>query len=113
MVQPEELARLKESVRLVAAAAVATGKAPPCPPTIRGRLGGLAVRLVGRLLWWYTPKVAHFESAAARAAMDQAEVMEALARAQSQLAVAVEAIRSDLVAIERRITDLAARRPPG
>jgi len=45
------------------------GILPPCPPTWRGRFGGIVFGLSGRLLWWI-PRAFHLRDSALRAMYD-------------------------------------------
>jgi len=63
------LAALRGSYALV-------GQMPPEPPTWRGRVGAKVVRLVKRLLFWYTPQIVRFQYSALRAFEEQAKALE-------------------------------------
>ena len=52
------------------------GQMPPEPPTWRGRLGTKAVKLVRRMLFWYTPQIVRFQYSALRAFEEQARALE-------------------------------------
>jgi len=52
------------------------GRLPPEPPTWRGRLGGRAVKLVKRMLFWYTPQIVRFQYSVVRAFEEQAKALE-------------------------------------
>lgn len=73
------LAALHSSYALV-------GQLPPEPPTFRGRMGARLVKLIQRLLFWYTPQIVHFQYAALQALEEQANDLDATARASADLA---------------------------
>jgi len=52
------------------------GQLPPEPPTWRGRVGARAVKLVKRMLFWYTPQIVRFQYSALRAFEEQAKALE-------------------------------------
>lgn len=49
--------RLRASTAMIRSAIERIGGAPPAPPTLRGRIGAMAVRAMQRALFWYTPSV--------------------------------------------------------
>jgi 2-polyprenyl-3-methyl-5-hydroxy-6-metoxy-1,4-benzoquinol methylase len=48
---------IEQFLRTVSNPAQAVGRMPPEPPTLRGRAGGVLVRLVKRCLFWYTDQI--------------------------------------------------------
>ncbi|HYO83182.1 MAG TPA: hypothetical protein VES20_17380 [Bryobacteraceae bacterium] len=50
-------ARLRASTGTLRSAIARIGSPPPSPPTLRGRIGAVLVRVIQRLLFWYTPGV--------------------------------------------------------
>jgi hypothetical protein len=74
--------RLAEAALRVRMTQGLVGQLPPQPPTLRGRAGGMLLRLMKRLLYWYTPRILDFQDAAARAIQEQAEAIEELRRAR-------------------------------
>jgi SAM-dependent methyltransferase len=78
------LAALRSSYALV-------GQLPPEPPTLRGRMGARLVRLVQRLLFWYTPQIVHFQYAALQAFEEQARSLEEAARREAATRESLEA----------------------
>jgi O-antigen chain-terminating methyltransferase len=73
------LAALHSSYALV-------GQLPPEPPTFRGRMGARLVKLIQRLLFWYTPQIVHFQYAAMQALEEQAHDLDEAARQARDLA---------------------------
>ena len=87
---------LRQAADHAARCASKVGQLPPAPPTSRARLGAIFVRLVARMLFWYTPQIAEYQQASARALRDQAAAMERLA----------EAIRAAASSIHERLDRL-------
>jgi len=52
------------------------GQLPPEPPTFRGRMGARLVKLVQRMLFWYTPQIVHFQYSALRALEEQSKILQ-------------------------------------
>jgi hypothetical protein len=70
-----ELLRLIEHARRCSAA---IGQQPAQPPTLRARLSAMLVRLVRRMLFWYTPQITDFHDATLRALEEQAAALESV-----------------------------------
>lgn len=51
------VARLSAGTASLRSAVAAIGEAPPCPPTLRGRVGLLLVRLSQRSVFWLLPSL--------------------------------------------------------
>jgi hypothetical protein len=62
-----ELAEVRSAIAALNASYALVGQTPPEPPTFRGRIGARLVKLVQRLLFWYTPQIVHFQYSALRA----------------------------------------------
>jgi len=125
-------ARTQSALADLQASYALVGQAPPEPPTWRGRIGSRLVRIVQRLLFWYTPQIVHFQYSALRAieelandaCHDRQEMRAALANATALTEVlqrrleelrleAIPRIERELarvlpqqIANERRITTL-------
>ena len=54
------------------------GDIPPQPPTLRGRLGAVLVKLVRRMLFWYTGQIRTFHGVVAEAVGEQARSLQEL-----------------------------------
>jgi hypothetical protein len=80
-----DLAELRHVCRSVKATYALVGAMPPEPPTLRGRMGSSLIRVVRRLLFWYTPQIVHFHAAVADAVERQQSAIESLARSQQEL----------------------------
>ena len=53
---------------------------PPCPSSLRGRIGLALVRLLNRALWWHSAQLKKFAQAAQTESQMQIEVMGELER---------------------------------
>jgi len=62
-----DLAELRSAVAALFSSYARVGQTPPEPPTLRGRIGAQLVKLVQRLLFWYTPQIVHFQYSALKA----------------------------------------------
>jgi len=62
----EELNALYDSYSSLHRLRNAVGAMPPVPPTIRGRVGSYFVRVVQRMLFWYTPQILRFQEESVR-----------------------------------------------
>lgn len=80
-----ELRRLIEHARRCSAR---IGEQPPKPPTLRARLCSGLVRLVRRMLFWYTPQITDCNDATLRALDEQVAALENLStRFNARLAI--------------------------
>ena len=116
-----ELAELRSAIAALTASYALVGQTPPEPPTFRGRIGARLVKLVQRLLFWYTPQIVHFQYSALRgfeAALRAFEEQAATAAAATAagisrtdvLARRLEALRlQSLPRMDREITRLKAQ----
>jgi 2-polyprenyl-3-methyl-5-hydroxy-6-metoxy-1,4-benzoquinol methylase len=91
-----DFAALQRLAAKVEQTATLIGEMPPRPSTARGRLGALLVRAVRRILFWYTPQIAEFHSAAAEAIGKHVAVSEQLMHAFQDQATAILAIVNEL-----------------
>lgn len=76
---------LRSALAALHASYALVGQTPPEPPTLRGRLGSRLVKLVQRLLFWYTPQIVHFQYSALRAMEELANEIQQQANAIQQL----------------------------
>jgi len=116
-----ELAELRSAIAALNASYALVGQTPPEPPTFRGRMGARLVKLVQRLLFWYTPQIVHFQYSALRgfeAALRAFEEQAATAAAATAAAMSrtdvlarrLEALRlQSLPRMDREITRLKAQ----
>jgi hypothetical protein len=82
-----EFAALRSVLSALHAGYALVGQLPPEPPTFRGRLGAGLVKVVQRMLFWYTPQIVHFQYSALRALEQQAQILERDERRIRQLEV--------------------------
>ena len=82
-----EFAALRSVLSALHAGYALVGQLPPEPPTFRGRLGARLVKVVQRMLFWYTPQIVHFQYSALRALEQQAQILERGERRIRQLEV--------------------------
>ena len=71
-----EFAALRSMLSTLQASYAQVGQLPPEPPTFRGRMGARLVKLVQRMLFWYTPQIVHFQYSALRALEEQAKMLQ-------------------------------------
>ena len=118
-----QLVELRSAIAALTASYAMVGQTPPEPPTFRGRMGARLVKLVQRLLFWYTPQIVHFQysalrafESALRAFEEQArsvERMEAeLPRERRDWQAAVAAAMSRAEVLERRLEALRLQALP-
>jgi len=112
-----ELVELRSAIAALTASYALVGQTPPEPPTFRGRLGARLVKLVQRLLFWYTPQIVHFQYSALKAfesALRTSEEqgnsvrqLEAKTRLEQQdLRAAIAVVMSRTQVLERRLEAL-------
>jgi hypothetical protein len=73
-----ELSRVRHSAIELRQAMRRANEMPPQPPTLRGRLGGIMVRVMRRMLFWQTEQNRRFQTAAVNAFDEQLRALEAL-----------------------------------
>jgi len=71
-----ESAALRSALSALHASYAMVGRLPPEPPTVRGRIGTRLIKLVQRMLFWYTPQIVYFQYSALRALEEQAKILE-------------------------------------
>ncbi len=91
-----ELSRVRHSAIELREAMRRVNEMPPQPPTLRGRLGGVMVRLVKRVLFWQTEQNRRFQTAAVNAFDEQSRALEALWTDVQGLAASAAEARRDL-----------------
>ena len=101
-----ELVELRAALAALCSSYALVGQTPPEPPTFRGRMGAQLVKVVQRLLFWYTPQIVHFQYSALRAfesALRAFEVREdEFRRVRRELEAAAAAAMSRAGVLERR-----------
>ena len=112
-----ELAELRSAIAALTASYALVGQTPPEPPTFRGRIGARLVKLVQKLLFWYTPQIVHFQYSAVKAfdsalraceeQFNSVRELEAKARLEQQdVRASVAVVMSRTQVLERRLEAL-------
>jgi len=90
------LSELDACLRFSQQVAGAIGEIPPGPPTWRARVGRALIRVVQRMLFWYTPQIYAFNNLVVRTTTEQlrvfSQVSEALARLKAENAALREQV---------------------
>jgi O-antigen chain-terminating methyltransferase len=111
-----ELVELRAALAALCSSYALVGQTPPEPPTFRGRMGAQLVKVVQRLLFWYTPQIVHFQYSALRAfesALRAFEVREdEFRRVRRELEAAAAAAMSRAGVLERRLEALRIQALP-
>ena len=119
--EPPELTALEAAVQSLDASKSLAGELPPQPRSMRGWLGGLLVKLVRRMLFWYTPQIREFQAGAVNAFNAQLGLLRTLAIGNQQNAGMLldvqrgvekleQALRPETLARERLSERLEAER---
>jgi hypothetical protein len=101
-----EAAALRSALSALQASYALVGQLPPEPPTFRGRMGTRLVKLVQRMLFWYTPQIVHFQYSALRALEEQGKILERGERRIRQLEGELGAERVENGNLRREWEDL-------
>jgi len=120
---PAELVELRSALAALCSSYALVGQTPPEPPTFRGRMGARLVKVVQRLLFWYTPQIVHFQYSALRAFESTLRAFEeqgrGVARLETELKTerrerqaAVSAALSGANVLERRLEALRLQTLP-
>jgi SAM-dependent methyltransferase len=103
---------VQSGIARLEAQTAAIGKPTPEPPTLRGRVGAVAMRLLGRLFWWYTNGISGAFLALVRLHHDELKVLGDLARLsdvdRSRSGVTIRALEARIRALESAKTDVHA-----
>jgi hypothetical protein len=87
------ISRLHAHVAGIRAHAGTIGNLPPHPPTVRGRLGAIAVRVIQRALFWLIPSLQTAQNQVAQALEDQIKINEALMKSLEQVLIRMEMLQ--------------------
>ncbi len=105
---PDAVVDFKDLLRLIEHArrcSAAIGTQPPQPATLRARLSSILVRLVRRMLFWYTPQITDFNEVTLRVLEEQVAALESVSTG----------LQSRIASLERRLgepaPDAGAREP--
>jgi len=107
-----ELAEVRSAIAALNASYALVGQTPPEPPTFRGRIGARLVKLVQRLLFWYTPQIVHFQYSALRGFEAALRTFEQQAGNLGDTRAALGAAVSRAEALERRLEALRLQALP-
>jgi SAM-dependent methyltransferase len=91
-----DFARLREAFDQVYRMRNLVGRMPPSPNTLRARAGAVLVRMVQRLLFWYTPQIARFHGAVT-------SLLDAFCTSLERQSGLVQSFQSDLAQLRREI----------
>src|ERR1039457_4318788 len=109
-----ELVELRSAIAALNASYAVVGQTPPEPPTLRGRIGARLVKLVQRLLFWYTPQIVHFQYSALKAFDSALRAFEGQAKSVRQLeAELIEQQEAGLKRVQRLETVLIEQQEAG
>jgi hypothetical protein len=87
------VSRLNARVGTLRANVTRIGEMPPQPPTLRGKVGALLVRLMQRALFWLIPSLQAIEDQVAQAFEDQAKVNQELLKALQEAHTKIEQLQ--------------------
>ncbi|HUQ94493.1 MAG TPA: hypothetical protein VM120_22615, partial [Bryobacteraceae bacterium] len=104
-----DLADLRRSASDVSESASLLGRMPPKPPTVRGSVGAILIRLIQRALFWYTPRLERFQLATANLASKQVGFLQEQARTIREQGNAIFKFEASLAQWESRERDLMNR----
>ena len=86
------------------------GDMPPKPPTFRGRVGGLLIRIMRRALFWYTAQIKRFQSSVADAAREQMLALQEIGAYQGQQQTQLTELVRKVGQLEGQIQELQEAR---
>ena len=100
---PLNFARFQEWMRTAQESAVSVGRMPPSSNTLRARFGAVLVRIVQRMLFWYTPQIVGFNTSAMGLVQEQGRLIEQLSAQVAALQVlqAEQALQAGIHHISR------------
>jgi SAM-dependent methyltransferase len=91
-----EAAKLRISYQELYATRHVVGRTPPSPKTTRARIGAILVRIVQRMLFWYTPQIHHFNIASTLLAENVCSMAEAQIVVLQHVLEEVAAVRAEM-----------------
>ena len=92
----DEIARLRFLYEQLFAIRNSVGRMPPSPKTLRAKTGTILIRVVQRMLFWYTPQIQRFHNATTEVAENVCSAMETQTAALQRLFTEVGEIRSEV-----------------
>lgn len=107
-------AALRSALAALYSSYALVGQLPPEPPSLRGRIGAQLVKLIQRLLFWYTPQIVHFQYSAVQAIEELAkqnqrlreQLEEARRRDRDEWRTVFAAAESRMETVNRRLEAL-------
>lgn len=102
-----EIDALEDSLRALYVCRTLLGTVPPCPPTVRGRVGALAVRAVRRALFWFIPQVDSYCAASIDLAHRHVAALERMAENIHDNDVEIKRTQEQLLQIVRSLEKYA------
>lgn len=81
------------------------GQPTPGLPSFRGRVGSCLMRLLGRVLWWYTYHLQAFASAAQRLFREQIKVMETMMHSINSVHHSLSALKQEEAASREELLE--------
>ncbi len=84
-------------MRTAQESAVSVGRMPPSSNTLRARFGAVLVRIVQRMLFWYTPQIVGFNTSALGLVQEQGRLIE-------QLSAQVAALQTELAGVPAELS---------
>ena len=107
---------IKERLREARESASMIGRMPPAPPTVRAKAGSFLVKLIQRMLFWYTPQITGFNSAILGLGQEQNKLIERLLlevnglhREKEQAQMSVAALQGALASLQAQASAAQAQ----
>lgn len=96
---PSELTRLRFSAAELREAIRRVNELPPSPPTLRGRMGLILIKVMSRLMAWQSGQVRPFRGAVVNNSDEQLRVIEALLHRVEEQEKTIESLSRGLAAL--------------
>jgi SAM-dependent methyltransferase len=97
---------LRDALVALRAETVNLGSLPPCPSTLRGRIGLGLVRIIQRALWWQTQQYKRFAQAVQGATQTQTDALLDFSQRQARSQREVDQLRLRLEKMSHRLAAL-------
>lgn len=101
-----DFSALRQMTRLLQDSCMTLGRPPLHPPTLRGRVGGVLVRIVQRMLFWYTPQITGFHSMAAGVMQEHLNQTERLGSALAQSEAACATLQQQVGSLQQQLEEV-------
>lgn len=92
-----DLSRLRMSLTELREALRRSDEMPPSPPTLRGRVGRIAIAFLSRLMAWQSARARHFQTAAVNTLDEQTRTIESLSALLRTLVKEMEVANQEAV----------------